>query len=127
MVTPDWTRTSTAPVPAGTVAVRWASSRIATLVAATPPKVTCRLPWAPEKFPPVTAIVDPAAPPVALRPVTRGVVSTTSKSLKWSRFRPVAVLWMSLSSQVRVRPSAVVELLDPLKKKLLPLSATISP
>ena len=42
-------------------------------------------------------------PDVALRPVTTGVRSTTSKSLKCRLFRPWIESWMSLSFQVSVK------------------------
>ena len=72
-VTPDCTRTSTVPVPAGTTAVTCESSTTVTFVAAVLPKRTWRWPAAPEKFAPVTVIVEPAEPEEALRPVTTGV------------------------------------------------------
>src|SRR6516164_2217624 len=68
--TPDWTRTPTVPVPFGTVAVIWESLTTLTLVAGVVPKRTDRIPAAPEKFWPVMVIVLPAAPLLALRPVT---------------------------------------------------------
>ncbi len=46
-------------------------------MAAVLPKNTDRLPAAPEKFWPVTVMVVPAEPVVALRPVTAGCKFTT--------------------------------------------------
>ena len=102
-VTPDCTRTSTVPVPDGTTAVRCESSRTVTFVAAVLPKKTWRRPAAPEKFAPATVTVEPAAPDEELRPVTAGVRSTTSKSLKVRLFSPWVESWISLSFHVSAR------------------------
>jgi hypothetical protein len=74
-----------------------------TLAAGVLPKRTWRCPPAPEKFCPVMVIVVPAGALGALRLVTTGVRSTTSKSLKWRLLSPWRVSWMSLSSKVRAK------------------------
>ena len=65
---------------------------------------------------------------VVLRPLTAGVRSTTSKSLKVRLLNPWLVSKRSLSFQVSVIwLLALTEAEAPEKKKLLPLSATIRP
>jgi len=86
--TPDWTVTWTVPEPFGTTAVTCESSTNVTDVAEALPKNTERRPAAPEKFWPVIVTVLPAAPLLALRPVTLGVRSTTSKSAAVSAAKP---------------------------------------
>ncbi len=105
---PDWTVTLTVPEPAGTTAWTRLSLVIEIDVDGVLPKSTWRWPAAPEKFCPMTVTIAPSAPLVALSPVTIGVRLTTSKSLNVRLSRPTLLLRMSLSFQVRSKPSPLV-------------------
>src|SRR5205085_10979260 len=80
----DLTWTPTVPAAwGGATATACESDTIVTDAASTPPNRTCNWPAAPEKLRPltVTDVPPPAGPEVTLRPLTRGVRSTTSKSV----------------------------------------------
>src|SRR5262245_1668640 len=100
-LTPDWTVTATAPEPFGTTTESKVSLMTVTEGEAVVPKNTARCPAAPEKFWPLMVMVLPAAPPLALRPITTGLRFTTSKSPAFRASKPFEAK-MSFKSQVRL-------------------------